>query len=213
MWFIKGLALRMKKQKHFYVLSLGYHTSKLSLKLLHTLILDSCPDRGTSLPFCMYFTIFGFRVYRFCTECRTKVMKAYSLLVDEPEERKTSNSSESGSVSTSCDRSNTTPINGGESTTNGATIREKGFVPSLYAGIRRCSPNNHIHVDQRTDYIMGLILAAEPELLGKYVYHNNFGDASICNLMQYNTFICTQIGLAMFLQTIHSVMIWFTFLV
>lgn len=94
-------------------------------------------------------------------------MKAYSLLVDEPEERKNENGDVHAS-STSCEK-NGNPSSTGESSGNTEPVKEKGFIPSLYAGIRRCSPNNHIHVDQRTDYIMGLILAAEPELLGKYV--------------------------------------------
>lgn len=102
---------------------------------------------------------------RFCTECRTKVMKAYSLLVDEPENQKTDNSVEP-KIST-CDKNNINNINTIENECNKPIIKEKGFVPSLYAGIRRCSPNNHIHVEQRTDYIMSLILAAEPELIGK----------------------------------------------
>lgn len=92
-------------------------------------------------------------------------MKAYSLLVDEPEERKNENADASTS-NTPCEKNGNTSSTG-ETSSNSEPVKEKGFIPSLYAGIRRCSPNNHIHVDQRTDYIMGLILAAEPELLGK----------------------------------------------
>ena len=106
--------------------------------------------------------------FRFCTECRTKVMKAYSLLVDEPEERKgVGNCSEANVCSSSYEHNHGDQSDKDEHCSNGTAVKEKGFIPSLYAGIRRCSPNNHIHVDQRTDYIMGLILAAEPELLGK----------------------------------------------
>ena len=95
-------------------------------------------------------------------------MKAYSLLVDEPEERKGAGSnSETSSCHSSCEHNHGDHAHGDEPCGSGTAVKEKGFIPSLYAGIRRCTPNNHIHVDQRTDYIMGLILAAEPELLGK----------------------------------------------
>lgn len=93
-------------------------------------------------------------------------MKAYSLLVDNPD-------SSSGSqdcphdVSTSCEKNKA--ASGGSSSNVVANVKEKGFVPSLYAGIKRCPKYNHLHVDRHTDYIMGLIIAAEPELLGKYV--------------------------------------------
>ncbi|CAH1104268.1 unnamed protein product [Psylliodes chrysocephalus] len=71
------------------------------------------------------------RKHRFCGECRTKVLKAYSLLVEEPEPTK-----------------------------------EKGYVSSLYAGIKRCLPDKHIHLQTKTDLITKLISRAEPELLG-----------------------------------------------
>lgn len=71
------------------------------------------------------------RKHRFCGECRTKVLKAYSLLVEEPEPSK-----------------------------------EKGYVSSLYAGIKRCLQDKHIHLNPKTDYITKLINRAEPELLG-----------------------------------------------
>ncbi|XP_060528103.1 gametogenetin-binding protein 2-like isoform X2 [Cylas formicarius] len=72
------------------------------------------------------------RKHRFCGECRTKVLKAYTLLVEDPEPSK-----------------------------------EKGYVSSLYAGIKRCLPDKHIHLKAQTDYIMKLINRAEPELLGR----------------------------------------------
>lgn len=99
-------------------------------------------------------------------------MKAYSLLVEEPEDQKSDGSSDSTITSTCCDHNHSDCVGNEESCSSGTLVKEKGFIPSLYAGIRRCSPNNHIHVDQRTDYIMGLILAAEPELLGKWVNLN-----------------------------------------
>jgi hypothetical protein len=45
--------------------------------------------------------------------------------------------------------------------------KEKGFVSSLYAGIRRCLADKHIHLELRTEFIASLIARAEPELIGK----------------------------------------------
>ncbi|KAL1490924.1 hypothetical protein ABEB36_011596 [Hypothenemus hampei] len=72
------------------------------------------------------------RKHRFCGECRTKVLKAYTLLVEEPDPTK-----------------------------------EKGYVSSLYAGIKRCLQDKHIHLNPKTEYITKLINRAEPELLGR----------------------------------------------
>ena len=47
--------------------------------------------------------------------------------------------------------------------------KEKGYVASLYNGIKRCPVNKHIHVDFESDYIMHLITRAEPELQGRFV--------------------------------------------
>ncbi|KAJ8912903.1 hypothetical protein NQ315_017233 [Exocentrus adspersus] len=44
--------------------------------------------------------------------------------------------------------------------------KEKGYVSSLYSGIKRCLPDKHIHLQTKTDYITKLICRAEPELLG-----------------------------------------------
>ena len=52
--------------------------------------------------------------------------------------------------------------------------KEKGYVPSLYSGIRRCIAKKHIHVSSETDYVMHLITRAEPELQGRLVL-NIFG--------------------------------------
>lgn len=71
---------------------------------------------------------------RFCGECRTKVLRAYALLVEEPE-----------------------------------PAQEKGYVAGLYAGIKRCLPDKHIHLQTKTEYISALITRAEPELMGRYV--------------------------------------------
>jgi hypothetical protein len=71
------------------------------------------------------------RKHRFCGECRTKVLKAYTLLMEESE-----------------------------------PCKEKGYITSLYAGIKRCLPDKHIHLPVNTEYITKLISRAEPELLG-----------------------------------------------
>lgn len=45
--------------------------------------------------------------------------------------------------------------------------KEKGYVSTLYAGIKRCLPEKHLHLQTKTDYITKLINRAEPELLGR----------------------------------------------
>lgn len=45
--------------------------------------------------------------------------------------------------------------------------KEKGYVATLYSGIKRCIPDKHIHLQTKTDYIAKLIGRAEPELLGR----------------------------------------------
>ncbi|KAJ8967311.1 hypothetical protein NQ317_013780 [Molorchus minor] len=40
--------------------------------------------------------------------------------------------------------------------------KEKGYVSSLYSGIKRCLPDKHIHLQTKTDYITKLISRAEP---------------------------------------------------
>lgn len=49
----------------------------------------------------------------------------------------------------------------------GDPSKEKGYMPALYKGIRRCIPSKHIHLPLNTSYIDGLIALAEPELMGK----------------------------------------------
>ncbi|XP_032675649.1 gametogenetin-binding protein 2-like isoform X2 [Odontomachus brunneus] len=45
--------------------------------------------------------------------------------------------------------------------------KEKGYVPILYAGIRRCVADRHIHLPTIIDYIDAIISRAQPELLGR----------------------------------------------
>lgn len=46
--------------------------------------------------------------------------------------------------------------------------KEKGYVGALYAGIRRCLFDKHLHLPAESDYIKNLIMKAEPELLGSH---------------------------------------------
>ncbi|XP_055904020.1 gametogenetin-binding protein 2-like [Eupeodes corollae] len=48
------------------------------------------------------------------------------------------------------------------------TTKEKGFVAALYANIKKCQPEQHIHVQTKADFIDTLIRRAEPEVNGSY---------------------------------------------
>lgn len=71
-------------------------------------------------------------IFRFCADCRTKVLRAYWLLVEEPE-----------------------------------PTREKGYIPALYAGIKRCLPEKHIHLPSNTDYVSALVARVQPDIMGR----------------------------------------------
>ena len=47
--------------------------------------------------------------------------------------------------------------------------REKGYVPALYAGIKRCLPDKHIHLPASTDYITALVARVHPDIIGRFV--------------------------------------------
>ncbi|XP_037947719.1 gametogenetin-binding protein 2-like [Teleopsis dalmanni] len=71
--------------------------------------------------------------HKFCQGCRTKIEKAYKLLIGE------------------------------------VTQKEKGFVAALYANIKKCHPEKHIHIPTRNvDFLDALIRRAEPEVNGSY---------------------------------------------
>ncbi|KAJ8686486.1 hypothetical protein QAD02_022280 [Eretmocerus hayati] len=72
------------------------------------------------------------RKHKFCSECRTKVLLASSLLT----------------------------------TTETDPTKEKGYVSSLYADIKRCT-GGHVHLPLNTDYISNIIGRAQPELMGR----------------------------------------------
>ncbi|XP_023308716.2 gametogenetin-binding protein 2-like [Lucilia cuprina] len=71
--------------------------------------------------------------HKFCNGCRTKIEKAYKILVGE------------------------------------TTTKEKGYVAALYANIKKCHPDKHIHVfTNKIDFLDALIRRAEPEVNGSY---------------------------------------------
>lgn len=84
------------------------------------------------------------RKHRFCSECRSKVLQAYSLLVADDE--------------------TALPPDG---TTEPTPEELKGYVPALYDGIDYCSEEKHLHVRCHTDFVAQLITRAEPELNGR----------------------------------------------
>lgn len=45
--------------------------------------------------------------------------------------------------------------------------KEKGYVPGLYSGIKRCLTEEHIHLQTKAEFIDSLVKRAEPELIGK----------------------------------------------
>lgn len=95
------------------------HSCRLELALIESNTLEATLD--TYL-----------RKHRFCGECRTKVLLAFSLLTTEPEPEK-----------------------------------EKGYVASLYAGIRRCIRDRHVHIPTNPLYMGNLIGRTQPELMGR----------------------------------------------
>lgn len=84
------------------------------------------------------------RKHRFCTECRSKVLQAYSLLVAD------------GDVPV--------PPDGIAQPT---AEELKGYQKALYSGIDFCPEEKHLHVKNETDFVAQLITRAEPELNGR----------------------------------------------
>ncbi|KAK1133649.1 hypothetical protein K0M31_011442 [Melipona bicolor] len=95
------------------------HTCRLALSLIESNSLEATLD--TYL-----------RKHRFCGECRTKVLLAFSLLTTEPEPEK-----------------------------------EKGYVASLYYGIRRCIRDRHVHIPINSYFMGNLMGRIQPELMGR----------------------------------------------
>lgn len=77
--------------------------------------------------------------------------------------------------------------------------KEKGYVASLYSGIRRCEAKRHIHVPADTDYVTHLIIRAEPELQGRRERH-----AKTLEIAQEEVLTCLGLFLFERLQRIHT---------
>uniref|UniRef100_A0A1B0CHH4 Uncharacterized protein n=1 Tax=Lutzomyia longipalpis TaxID=7200 RepID=A0A1B0CHH4_LUTLO len=83
--------------------------------------------------------------------------------------------------------------------------KEKGFVASLYAGIKRCPDEKHIHLQTKADYIDELIKRAEPELNGNGSRHRE-RHAKTMEIAQEEVLTC--IGMCIYerLRRIHMVL-------
>ncbi|KAK3871245.1 hypothetical protein Pcinc_001565 [Petrolisthes cinctipes] len=77
--------------------------------------------------------------------------------------------------------------------------KEKGYVATLYAGIRRCEAKRHIHVPPDTEYITHIITRAEPELQGRRERH-----AKTLEIAQEEVLTCLGLFLYERLQRIHT---------
>ncbi|XP_051174499.1 gametogenetin-binding protein 2-like [Leptopilina boulardi] len=102
------------------------------------------------------------RKHRFCSECRTKVLLASSLLMTDADPSK-----------------------------------EKGFVPTLYAGIKRCTAESHVHLPINTEYIHTIIGRAQPEIIGRERH------AKTLEIAQEEVVTCLGICVAERLHRIH----------
>lgn len=76
---------------------------------------------------------------------------------------------------------------------------EKGYIPSLYYGIRSCLPERHVHVLGDTQFLSHLIIKAEPELKGGYVYFYRYFNLLSCDIPEikswgflYSYNLCSQ---------------------
>ncbi|XP_068239484.1 gametogenetin-binding protein 2-like isoform X3 [Palaemon carinicauda] len=77
--------------------------------------------------------------------------------------------------------------------------KEKGYVASLYSGIRRCEAKRHIHVPADSDYVSHIITRAEPELQGRRERH-----AKTLEIAQEEVLTCLGLFLYERLQRIHT---------
>lgn len=98
------------------------------------------------------------RKHRFCGECRTKVLKG------------TLNDTIVGYF-----HNDVTFAAYNLLVEEPEPCKEKGYVASLYNGIKRCLQEKHIHLQVKTEYITDLIERAEPELIGRYVHYSKIG--------------------------------------
>ncbi|XP_015604468.1 gametogenetin-binding protein 2-like isoform X2 [Cephus cinctus] len=74
---------------------------------------------------------------------------------------------------------------------------EKGYVASLYNGIKRCIPERHVHLPTNTEYISTIIGRAQPELMGRERH------AKTLEIAQEEVLICLGICVAERLHRVH----------
>ncbi|XP_057321516.1 gametogenetin-binding protein 2-like [Microplitis mediator] len=75
--------------------------------------------------------------------------------------------------------------------------KEKGYVAALYKDIKRCTPDNHVHLPTNTDYISKLIGRAQPEIMGRERH------AKTLEIAQEEVLTCLGICVANRLHRIH----------
>ncbi|CAB0016885.1 unnamed protein product [Nesidiocoris tenuis] len=124
---------RSKKNRRCVLHSLDYQRVRAPWKEVWDIMRPQCREEVLLIDAgSLMVTLEGYlQKHRFCGECRTKVLRAYWLLVEEPE-----------------------------------PTREKGYIPALYAGIKRCLPDKHIHLPTNTEYVTTLVARVQPDIMG-----------------------------------------------
>uniref|UniRef100_A0A0A9YFG3 Gametogenetin-binding protein 2-like n=1 Tax=Lygus hesperus TaxID=30085 RepID=A0A0A9YFG3_LYGHE len=124
---------RSKKSRRCILHSLDYQRVRAPWKEVWDVMRPQCREEVLLIDAgSLMVTLEGYlQKHRFCGECRTKVLRAYWLLVEEPE-----------------------------------PTREKGYIPALYAGIKRCLPDKHIHLPTNTEYVTTLVARVQPDIMG-----------------------------------------------
>ncbi|KAK0178640.1 hypothetical protein PV327_007516 [Microctonus hyperodae] len=82
-------------------------------------------------------------------------------------------------------------------TSESEPTKEKGYVPILYAGIKRCIPEHHVHLPYNTDYIGSIIGRAQPEIMGRERH------AKTLEIAQEEVLTCLGICVAERLHRVH----------
>uniref|UniRef100_A0A224X9X1 Putative gametoproteintin-binding protein 2 n=1 Tax=Panstrongylus lignarius TaxID=156445 RepID=A0A224X9X1_9HEMI len=125
--------LRSKRSRRCVLHSLDYQKVRAPWKEIWDIMRPQCREEVLRIDArSLMITLECYlQKHRFCADCRTKVLRAYWLLVEEPE-----------------------------------PTREKGYIPALYAGIKRCLPEKHIHLLPNTDYVSALVARVQPDIMG-----------------------------------------------
>jgi hypothetical protein len=136
------LASKVKKGKRCPLHSLDLHKSKAlwTWRDVWDVCTKECQDEITQIDNDgLLVTVEEYlRKHRFCTECKSKVLRAYSILVDEPDP-----------AGVKQDRS---------------TVA--GHCRALFREVKACAAKHHVHVPCDEKYLKDLIERAEPELSG-----------------------------------------------